>query len=43
MDFYCLTCSFVTGALLCQAMLLLFLRVPRASEWYSFRKAKRFM
>lgn len=43
MDLYCLVCSFVTGALLCMAMLLLFLRVPRASEWHSFRKAKRFM
>ncbi|MBQ6190544.1 MAG: helix-turn-helix transcriptional regulator [Bacteroidaceae bacterium] len=42
MDVYHLVCAFVTGALLCLAMLLLFLRVPRASEWHSFRKAKRY-
>lgn len=42
MDSYRLVCAFVTGALFSLAMLLLFLRVPRASEWHSLRKAKRF-
>ncbi len=40
MDSYRIICALVAGALLCLAMLLVFLRVPMALEWQSFRKAK---
>ena len=42
MDLYSILSSFVTGTLLCQAILLAFFRVPTRPEWQSFRQAKAF-
>ena len=42
MDIYRLISAFVMGVLLCQAALLLFLRVPTVSAWHAFRKAKSY-
>ncbi len=42
MDLYSLLSTFVTGMLLCQAILLAFFRVPALPEWQSLRQAKAF-